>query len=70
MTAGSDARGEWLPIALAPMGRDLEISVIDREGVHSVVFPCRKSALGWVNSASGGLVEVHPTHWRVWGAGA
>lgn len=55
-----------MPITDAPMERDLEISVVDDEGVHALVFPCRRSVLGWIHAATGGLVEVHPTHWRLW----
>jgi hypothetical protein len=65
-----DQRGGWLPISLAPPDSDLEICVIDHEGVHSLVFPCRKAGVEWVNAASGGIVEVHPTHWRSWRAPA
>jgi hypothetical protein len=59
-------RAGWLPIALAPSGCDLEVCVIDHQGVHALVFPCRRAGIDWVNAVSGGLVEVHPTHWRIW----
>lgn len=61
-----ESSSAWLPIALAPLGRDLEVCVIDGEGVHSLVFPCRKTGLEWVNAASGVFVDIHPTHWRAW----
>jgi hypothetical protein len=33
---------KWLPIATAPSGSDLRVCVIDKNGIHSLVFPCRK----------------------------
>lgn len=58
----------WQPIANAPFGRDLELAVIDRDGTHSLVFPCRRSLSGWIKSITRELIEVSPTHWREWGA--
>jgi len=46
------------------------VCVIDRDGVHSLVFPCRRAGIDWINATSGGVVEVHPTHWRTWRASA
>ena len=59
----------WEPIANAPFGRDLELAVIDRDGTHSLVFPCRRSLSGWIKSASKEMIEVSPTHWRAWSDG-
>ena len=57
----------WLSINTAPFDRDLEVAVIDFDGVHPVVFPCRRVLGGWVNAATGTLVRmIHPTHWREW----
>ncbi len=57
---------EWQPIATAPFGRDLELAVIDAGRVHALVFACRRTIQGWVKSATGKLIHVHPTHWREW----
>ena len=57
---------EWQPITTAPFDRDLELAVIDREGPHALVFPCRRVLKGWVSSEATKPVEVHPTHWRDW----
>ncbi|QOZ20318.1 hypothetical protein XI02_38855 [Bradyrhizobium sp. CCBAU 21365] len=57
---------EWQLIATAPFGCDLELAVIDSTGIHLLVFPCRRVQLGWVKSASGEAINVHPTHWRAW----
>jgi hypothetical protein len=53
---------EWQPIKTAPFDRDLEIAVIDDEGPHALVFPCRRVLKGWVSSERTKRVEVHPTH--------
>jgi hypothetical protein len=60
--------GEWLPISLAPQDGDLEVCVIDRDGVHALVFPCRRAGPDWINARSGTFVEIHPTHYRAWRA--
>jgi hypothetical protein len=56
--------GRWQPIANAPFDRDLQLSVIE-EGVHALVFPCRRTAVGWVNKV-GDRIDVSPSHWRDW----
>jgi hypothetical protein len=57
---------EWHPITTAPYDMDLALAVIDAEGVHALVFPCRRIPAGWLKSESNQWVEVHPTHWRKW----
>lgn len=57
---------DWQVIATAPFELDLELAVIDSEGPHSLVFPCRRVAGGWQNSKSQEHVDVNPTHWRAW----
>jgi len=56
----------WNPIASAPFGPSLQLAVFDQDGVHVLVFPCRKESMGWKNAATGARVDVHPTHWRPW----
>ncbi|MBN9550724.1 MAG: hypothetical protein J0H31_18105 [Alphaproteobacteria bacterium] len=56
----------WNPIASAPTGRNLELAVIDNDGVHALVFPCEKVSVGWKNVATGARVDIRPTHWRAW----
>jgi hypothetical protein len=58
--------GVWQQISTAPVGCDLELAVIDGDGVHSLVFPCKRRTDGWIKSQSGERVYVHPTHWRDW----
>jgi hypothetical protein len=61
-----DQCGGWLPISLAPQDRDLEVCVIDRDGVHALVFPCRRAGPDWIKATSRTLVEIHPSHYRAW----
>ncbi len=59
----------WHAIAAAaeiPSDRDLRLAVINREGVHALVFPCRKAGSAWVDARTRRLVEVCPTHWQDW----
>ncbi|WP_407178146.1 hypothetical protein [Bradyrhizobium sp. STM 3562] len=56
----------WQPIAFAPFARDLELAVIDAEGPHALVFPCRRILRGWIKSETDEQIDVHPTHWREW----
>jgi hypothetical protein len=59
------AQMEWQAISTAPFDRELELAVLDRGGVHALVFPCRRVLRGWINSTRE-PVNVHPTHWRDW----
>jgi len=56
----------WLKIETAPFERDLEVAVIDFDGPHPVVFPCRRVLGGWIKADSGRSVQLRPTHWREW----
>lgn len=60
----------WQPAVSAPFDRDLELAVIDRDGTHALVFPCRRVLGGWVKSETRERLDIFPTHWRDWtGAG-
>jgi hypothetical protein len=56
----------WQIVASAPFGCDLELAVIDYDGTHVLVFPCRRILGGWMNSKTKERLEVRPTHWRPW----
>jgi hypothetical protein len=60
----------WNIITAAPFDRDLELAVMDFEGAHALVFPCRRILDGWVTSDTRRRIEVHPTHWREWNKAA
>jgi len=57
---------KWQPISTAPFDRDLELAVIDADGPHVLVFPCRRILGGWIKSENRQRIEVRPTHWREW----
>jgi hypothetical protein len=57
---------EWHPISTAPFHRELEIAVIRYDGVHELVFACRRALGGWVNAETKKRIDVKPTHWRDW----
>lgn len=56
----------WQDISTAPFDRDLEVAVLDAEGPHALVFPCRRIVGGWMKAATRERVDVRPTHWREW----
>ncbi|MGP0090679.1 MAG: hypothetical protein ACLPKB_12080 [Xanthobacteraceae bacterium] len=56
----------WQPISTAPYGRDLELAVVESDGPHALVFPCRRALDGWINAQTKERVDVHPSHWRKW----
>lgn len=57
---------DWHPIASAPFDQELELSVIEADEVHALLFPCRRTARGWVNTSIKAAIPVRPTHWRPW----
>jgi hypothetical protein len=56
----------WQKVSIAPFDQDLELAVIDYDGPHALVFPCRRVLGGWVNAQSKERLDVRPTHWRPW----
>jgi len=59
-------RSTWKNISTAPFDRDLELAVLDSNGTHALVFPCRRVLRGWVKAKDAASVNVYPTHWREW----
>jgi hypothetical protein len=57
----------WEDISKAPIDRDLELAVIDRDGPHALMFPCRRITGGWIKTETKERIDVHPSHWREWG---
>jgi hypothetical protein len=57
---------EWLLIATAPFGTEIEVAVIDGCGIHVLVVPVRQTEAGWLNAESNARVDIRPTHWRAW----
>jgi hypothetical protein len=56
----------WKPISTAPFNVELELAVLDRDGPHALVFPCRRVLNGWIKAETHEVVDVRPTHWREW----
>jgi len=56
----------WQTVPSAPFDRDLELAVIDGDGAHALVFPCRRIAGGWMKAQTRERLDVNPTHWREW----
>jgi hypothetical protein len=57
---------KWLPVAIAPSNIDLEVCVMDKHGIHALVFPVRKSGIDLVNASTKKRLDIMPTHWRQW----
>jgi hypothetical protein len=57
----------WQQVSTAPFDRDLELAVIDDDGPHALVFPCRRILNGWMKVETKERLDVRPTHWREWG---
>lgn len=59
----------WQPIkdtSKIPVDSDLRLAVINSDGVHALVFPCRRKRTGWIHAETGREIEVFPTHWQYW----
>jgi len=58
---------DWRPINTAPFDREVELAIIDRQGEHALIFPCRRIVGGWVDARTKKqLYYILPTHWRDW----
>jgi hypothetical protein len=56
----------WVPVSIAPPESDLEVCVIDKAGVHALIFPCRKAGNAWMDASTREPLDIQPTHWRLW----
>lgn len=61
---------DWQAACCAPFDCDLELAVIDANGAHALVFPCRRILSGWSKAQTKQRIEVYPTHWRKWRDGS
>ena len=58
---------EWLPVSIAPTNEDLEVCVLDYDGiVRALVFPCHTDGAEWVDASGNRHAHIQPTHWRKW----
>jgi hypothetical protein len=53
----------WHPVSTAPFDHDLELAIIDSNGVHATAVPCRRILAGWM-MGNKTRIDVCPTHWR------
>ncbi len=62
---------EWLSASVAPSNADLEICVLDYDGiVHALAFPCQRDGTEWVDASGQKQIDIQPTHWRKWAEGS
>jgi hypothetical protein len=66
--AAGKAAGPPANCDLGQCDRDLELAVIDDDGPHALVFPCRRILNGWMKVETRERLDVRPTHWRDWQA--
>jgi hypothetical protein len=57
---------KWLLVSIAPPDVDLVVGVMDKHGVHALIFPVRKSGTDWVDASTKMRIDIQPTHWRKW----
>ncbi len=58
---------EWLSVSITPTDGDLEVCVMDYDGiVLALSYPCQKSGAGWVDASNKKHIDIQPTHWREW----
>ena len=57
---------KWLPVSVVPADIDLEVCVMDRSGVHVLIFPVRKGETDWLDAKTKKRIDIVPTHWRKW----
>jgi len=66
MTSVHSLPDQWFPVSIAPSDVDLRVCVMDKHGIHALVFPCRKSGTEWVDASTKKRIDIQPTHWRKW----
>jgi hypothetical protein len=57
---------DWKPIASAPAGIELELSIYDGGEYHALAFPCQRENSGWRDVRANRSMLLEPTHWRLW----
>jgi hypothetical protein len=56
----------WQPVAIAPAGFDLELSIYDNGKYHALVFPCQREGSRWRDVRAHRSMRLEPSHWRFW----
>jgi hypothetical protein len=62
----TDVQWQSVVAVPAPFNVDLELAVLDSQGIHALVFPCRRIVGGWIKAQTKERMDVRPTHWRQW----
>jgi len=57
---------KWQPIETVPTNAEVELSFYDNGQHHALAFPCRRDGSGWSHVQTGRIIDVRPTHWRLW----
>jgi hypothetical protein len=58
---------EWLPISISPPDGDLEVCVMDYDGlVLALDYPCHRNGADWIDASNKRRIDIQPTHWRKW----
>jgi hypothetical protein len=57
---------KWLRVSTAPTDIDLEVGVMDKTDVVTLVFAVRKEKFYWADAKTKKPVNIEPTHWRPW----
>jgi hypothetical protein len=60
------ATPSWNTIDTAPRDTALELRLGSDRLSQPIGFACRLTAQGWVNAATGAILDIEPTHWRLW----
>lgn len=67
MTQVRATSGEWLSISTTPPAGNLEVGVMDYDGVIvALPYPCHKIGSDFVDASDRRRVDIQPTHWRKW----
>ena len=67
MTHVHSAPTEWLPISTTPPDAELEVCVMDFDGiVVALTYPCHRAGVEWLDAANRTRIDIQPTHWRRW----
>jgi hypothetical protein len=66
MTRVPSLPNKWLPVSIAPSDADLEVCILNEQGLHALVFPVRKRGADWVDASTKKRIDIQPTHWRTW----
>jgi hypothetical protein len=67
MTHVQNTDVEWQPVSTAAQFNcDPKLAVLDSQGVHALVFRCRRVLEGWIKAETKEWIDIQPTHWSKW----